>query len=159
MSRVPPAVPALAPPVAPLRVLVVDDQPAVRQGLLRLLRGSADAPREVRAAAGLADAREALATWGPHVVLLDVDLAGDDGLSLLPGAAGSAHVLVLTSHGDVATRARAARLGAQAFIEKSAPAAELLSHLDRLCATHAVSHFGWEESPPHPGPSGPPPTV
>jgi FixJ family two-component response regulator len=92
-------------------------------------------------------------------VVLDVDLAGDDGLSLLPEAAAGASVMVLTSHGDVATRARAARLGAHAFVEKSAPAAELLAALARLGATRAVSDFGWEESPTRPGPSGPLPTV
>ena len=65
------------------------------------------------------------------VFLLTGVLAGEDGLALIPQLAPAA-VLVLSSHGDAATRQRAARQGAGAFTEKHQPAAELLGALLRL---------------------------
>ena len=118
-------------PCPPIGVLVVDDQPAVREGLSRLI---ACAPLALRAVCSAASGDEALAiaAWlHPEVVVLDVDLAGEDGLALIPRLAPAA-VLVLSSHGDAATRLRAARQGAGAFIEKHQPAAELLGALLRL---------------------------
>jgi FixJ family two-component response regulator len=41
---------------------------------------------------------------------------------------------VLTSHGDAATRERATRLGALAFVEKHRPAAELLRSIADMIA-------------------------
>ncbi len=133
-------VPAPAPPPvheadALLRhgiaVLVVDDQAAVREGLSRLLACAPYTLRALRCAASGAQALHTAAALRPDVVLLDADLAGEDGLALIPRLAPAA-VLVLTCHGDAATRERAARLGAQAFIEKHRPAAELLDAVQRL---------------------------
>jgi DNA-binding NarL/FixJ family response regulator len=102
------AAPTLAAPIA---VLVVDDQLAVREGLTRLIACAQIPLRCVCTAASVAEALRLAQLHGPEVVVLDVDLAGDDGLALMlplarlvPGAA----VLVLTSHGDAATRARQA---------------------------------------------------
>ena len=68
---------------------------------------------------------------------LDVDLGGEDGLALIPALAPAA-VLVLSCHGDSATRERALRLGAQAYIEKHQPAAELLAALVRLAIRYKL---------------------
>jgi DNA-binding NarL/FixJ family response regulator len=76
------------------------------------------------------------------VVILDADLAGQDGLALIPRMAPVAAVLVLTSHGDPGTRARAGQLGALDFVEKHRPAAEL------FCAIERVARMkGGEEAP------------
>ncbi len=113
-------------PLPPLTVLVVDDQAAVRDGVARLIGCAPLSLREVCTAA-TPDHALRLAAWlQPDLVLLDVDLAGEDGLALIPQLAPAA-VLVLSCHGDPATRARALRLGAGAFIEKHQPAAELLA--------------------------------
>jgi DNA-binding NarL/FixJ family response regulator len=125
------------------RVLIVDDQPAVRQGLASLLRAALGRQAAVQTAA---DAREALALQGAgpaDVVVLDVDLAGDDGLRLLPHLLHVSRVLVLTSHADAATRERARGLGAQAFVAKSEPAPVLLAEVRRLCAHPA----GYDKAP------------
>lgn len=118
---------------AAVAVLLVDDQQAVRDGLARLI-GSA--PLLLRAVASAATGVEALhtAAWlHPDVVVLDADLAGEDGLALIPQLA-PAVVLVLTCHADPATCERAARLGAWAFIEKHEPAAVLLDAVLQLVA-------------------------
>jgi len=120
-------------PLAPIGVLVIDDQPAVREGVARLIACGSTPLRYVSTAANSAEALSAAALLHPDVVVLDVDLDGEDGLALIPQLALGAGVLVLSSHGDAATRARAASLGARAFIEKHQPAADLLL---------AIEHFG-----------------
>ena len=121
---------------APIGVLVVDDQFAVREGVARLITCSATPLRYVSTASTAAEALLAAAKLLPNVVVLDADLDGEDGLALIPQLALTAGVLVLTSHGDAVTRARAAGLGASAFIEKHQPAAELLDAIDRLGQRH-----------------------
>jgi DNA-binding NarL/FixJ family response regulator len=128
--RASPAAVARSP--APLGVLVVDDQRAVREGLARLISCGSLALRFVATAANAAEALDAAARLDPDVVVLDVDLDGDDGLCLIPSLLPRASILVLTSHGDAATRARAEQLGADAFLEKHMPAADLLAALERL---------------------------
>jgi two-component system, NarL family, nitrate/nitrite response regulator NarL len=123
------AIPTLAAPIA---VLVVDDQLAVREGLTRLIACGQIPLRCVFTAATVAEALRMAQLHRPEVVVLDVDLAGDDGLALLPQLAPSVAVLVLTSHGDTATRARALLLGAMAFVEKHQPAADLLGAIVRI---------------------------
>lgn len=111
---------------SPIAVLVIDDQLAVREGLARLITCAAIPLRAVCTAANPAEALRMVQMHHPEVVVLDVDLAGEDGLALLPRLSPDAGVLVLTSHGDAATRARALLLGASAFVEKHQPAADLL---------------------------------
>jgi two-component system nitrate/nitrite response regulator NarL len=113
----------------PIAVLVVDDQLAVREGLARLLACAPIELRDIATAANASEAMLAVARLRPDVVVLDVDLAGEDGLALIACFSPGTRVLVLSCHGDPATRARAARLGACAFVEKHLPAAELLQTL------------------------------
>jgi len=130
-------------PGAPIGVLVVDDQMAVRNGVARLI---ACAPINLRGVATAATGAEALRlaeSMQPEVVVLDVDLAGEDGLALIPRLGATAGVLVLSSHGDTATRARASQLGARAFVEKHEPAARLIGALVEV----ATPHTGEEKAP------------
>lgn len=117
---------------ASIGVLVVDDQLAVREGLARLIAAAPLALRFVSTAATAYEALSAAARLHPDVVVLDVDLAGEDGLALIPQLMLEAGVLVLTSHGDAATRARAQSLGARAFVEKHQPAADLLNAITEI---------------------------
>lgn len=116
-------------PLPHVAVLVVDDQQAVRDGLARLITCAPLSLREIATAATGAQAVRLAALLRPDVVVLDVDLAGEDGLALIGRFGPGAGVLVLSCHGDEATRARATMLGACAFIEKHQPAAELLRAL------------------------------
>ena len=115
----------------PISVLVVDDQAAVREGLARLITCAPITLRTIASAASGAEALRTAAWLHPAVVVLDADLAGEDGLALIPRFSPAA-VMVLTCHGDGATRERAARLGALAFVEKHQPAAELLGAVVHL---------------------------
>jgi two-component system, NarL family, nitrate/nitrite response regulator NarL len=112
--------------------LVVDDHAAVRDGLVRLLETSGIPWRTIEAVCGLAEARAAFALQAPDLLVLDVDLAGDDGLTLLPVSSCATQVLVLTSHSDDATRNRAKALGASALVDKLDPAEVLLRELHTM---------------------------
>jgi two-component system, NarL family, nitrate/nitrite response regulator NarL len=130
LTTAPSAAPTLL--VAPIAVLVVDDQLAVREGLARLIACAAIPLRGVCTAATPTEALRMAQLHRPEVVVLDVDLAGEDGLALLAQLSPAAGVLVLTSHGDAGTRARALLLGAMAFVEKHQPAADLLGAIVRI---------------------------
>jgi two-component system, LytTR family, response regulator AlgR len=68
---------------APLRVLVVDDEPLARARLRALLEGCRDPHAELVAEAGTATQAQAwLREHGCDLVLLDVQMPGPDGLSL-----------------------------------------------------------------------------
>jgi len=120
----------------PPSLLIVDDQTLVREGLARLLRS---APLSLGSVHAVATAAEALAfarATPPDLVLLDVDLDGDDGLALLPTLVRHAHVMVLTCLTDSATRTRAFGLGASAFVGKHEPAARMLDEVHALAARY-----------------------
>jgi DNA-binding NarL/FixJ family response regulator len=114
-----------------VRVLVVDDHATIRWNLRNLIDG--ERPRLcVVGTAGTAD--EALLharQLKPQVVVLDVNLAGEDGLSLMPALRALAcEVVVLTSLTDPRVEFHAMRLGAFACVHKTAPAAQLLACID-----------------------------
>lgn len=144
ISRAPKAEPHCA-----IGVLVVDDQKVVREGISRLIACAASPLRCIGTAATVSEALSAMSRLRPDVVVLDADLAGEDGLALIPQLARTAGVLVLTSHGDVGTRARVHRLGAWAFVEKHQPAAELLETITAV----GLRRMRGEEPPAAQGPS------
>lgn len=115
----------------PVTVLVVDDHAGIRNGIASLI--NAEWPRMCSAGAA-ATAREALALAQdrqPHVVVLDVNLGGDDGLALIPALQrlASCQVVVLTSLADPRVAEHAQRLGAHACMNKTAPATELVASI------------------------------
>ena len=116
-----------------IRVLIVDDQPAVRRGLKMRLELEPDV--EVIGEAGDGAAAIALATEAqPDIVLMDVEMPGMDGISAtraLRAAAPHSAVVVLTLYDDTATRARAKEAGAAAFVAKHRMEEELLAVVRR----------------------------
>jgi len=124
-----------------LKILVVDDHVGIRIGIASLI----DAERPRMACAGTAaTVREALARTcelQPDVVVLDVNLGGEDGLALIPVLRRTAPcaVVVLTSLSDCSVAALALRLGARSCLHKSAPAADLIAAIDPANAGGALS--------------------
>ncbi len=113
-------------------VLVIDDQRAVREGVARLISSAPLVLREICTATNGAEARAIATRLKPEVVILDADLHGEDGLELIGQFGPDARILILTSQGDAATRCRAKKCGAAAFIEKQQPADELLAAIVAL---------------------------
>jgi two-component system, NarL family, nitrate/nitrite response regulator NarL len=125
---------------AAVRVLVVDDHPLFRRGLIALLAD--DARIEIVAEAG--DANEAhrrAAATQPDVVLLDKHMPGVSGVDALPGfkaAAPAARVLMLTVSEDEFDLAAALRGGARGYLLKTMDSDMLVSAILRTMAGDSV---------------------
>ena len=110
-----------------IRLLVVDDHPIVRQGLVAVLEDEPDF--EVVGSAGSAE--EALTLAGrlrPDVVLLDLELTGLGGLAAIPrltDASPESRVLVFTAYDTDEHVFGAIRAGAKGYLLKGAPTAEI----------------------------------
>ena len=118
-----------------IRVAVVDDHPVVRDGTAALL-GSRAGLEVVGVAGSLAEAATLVASTPIDVLLLDVRLGSDSGLTLLGGSdrPGRPAIIILTSY-DYPQYAQAAlRLGAAGFVLKTAPIDELLEAIARVAA-------------------------
>jgi DNA-binding NarL/FixJ family response regulator len=120
----------------PIRVLVVDDHPVIRQGLRSLLSQYPDI-QVIGEAEGKVVALELIAELQPDIVLLDIRLSGPSGLELarqLRRSQSRSRVIILTSHDDEAYLLEAAQAGVHGYLLKSA-SAEVLA--DAIRAVHA----------------------
>jgi len=113
------------------RVLVVDDEPDIRQTVKDILE---DEGYVVDVAESAAAAREARRRQRPDVVLLDIWMPDLDGISLLrewnERGGLPCPVIMISGHGTVETAVEATRLGAWDFIEKPISLAKLLLVVD-----------------------------
>jgi DNA-binding NarL/FixJ family response regulator len=121
-----------------IRLLLVDDQPAVRRGLGIRLHLEPDIQIVGEASTG----REALSkvqALSPDVVLMDVEMPGMNGIeatAALRAAASTSAVVILSIHDDPQTRGRAQAAGAVAFVEKRGAIDSLLAAI-RQAARHS----------------------
>ena len=91
-------------------ILVVDDEPDIRQTLREILE---DEGFRVTLAGNGAQAREAYRENLPDLVLLDIWMPDVDGITLLrEWRDGAAPVVIMSGHGTVDTAVEATRLGA-----------------------------------------------
>jgi len=100
------------------RVLVVDDERGVREALRQVLEYEG---MEVQTVTGGDDALTALPDFHPHLVLLDVKMAGMDGLQTLAEIRkfdDALPVVMISGHGTIQTAVEATQLGAYDFLEK-----------------------------------------
>jgi DNA-binding NarL/FixJ family response regulator len=120
-----------------IRLLLVDDQPSVRQGLRMRLTVEPDMTVVGEASTG----REALILvqqLAPDIVLMDVQMPEMDGIAAtaeMRASTPQSAVVMLSISDDVSTRARAQAAGAAAFVHKSG-AIELLVATIRQAAQH-----------------------
>lgn len=114
-----------------LKVLVVDDHLGIRIGISNLVDAERPRMHTIGSAATGAEALAQAVALQPNVVVLDVNLNGEDGLSLIPSLrrAAPCAVVVLTSLVDPHVATQAHYLGAAACLHKSAPGSELLGSI------------------------------
>ena len=100
------------------RVLIVDDEPGVRGALGQLLEFEG---YEVRAVPTAVDGINEYQRWHPHLVFLDVKMAGIDGIEALKAIRThdpSAIVVMISGHATIQTAVEATQLGAYDILEK-----------------------------------------
>jgi DNA-binding NarL/FixJ family response regulator len=121
------------------RVIIVDDHPLTRDALASLL-GAHGFDVCGTASDGAEAVREA-ARLQPDVVLLDLSMAGVDGLSALPGvraAAPGCEVVVLTASGTEDNLLAAIRAGAAGYLLKTEPPERIAEFLESVVRGEAA---------------------
>jgi two-component system nitrogen regulation response regulator NtrX len=100
------------------RILIVDDEAGIRQALKQVLEYE---DLVVRVAASGGEAITVYPEFRPHLVFLDVKMAGLDGLETLSRIRDldpKAQVVMISGHGTIATAVEATQRGAFDFLEK-----------------------------------------
>jgi len=113
------------------RILVVEDDPAIRKGVVHSLRFNGYAVVEAAdEATGLKAAAEPF-----DLLLLDLNLPGGDGLAILKAVrerSAAVPVIILTARGDEDDRVRGLKLGADDYVVKPFGAMELLARIEAV---------------------------
>ena len=117
-----------------VRVVVIDDQTLVRQGIVGLLRLSGEVEVIGQASDG-AEGLEVVAALRPDVVLLDLRMPILDGLGVLQALAAAGDrtpVLVLTTFPDDEALIAAMRAGARGYLLKDVSLDQLVEAITAL---------------------------
>jgi len=100
------------------RILVIDDEQGIRAALGQLLEFEG---YEVRSIANAAEGIAEYQKWRPHLVFLDVKMAGMDGMEALKKLREldpNALVVMISGHATIRTAVEATQLGAYEILEK-----------------------------------------
>lgn len=113
---------------APTRLLLVDDEPSLREPLAEYLARQGFV---VRQAEDAAKARAALLEDTPDLVLLDIMMPGEDGLSLCRHLSESKNipVIMLTAKGEAMDRIVGLEIGADDYVAKPFEPRELVARI------------------------------
>lgn len=122
--------------IKPIRILTVDDHPALRDGIAAIVETERDMVVAGEASDG-AEAIDAFRNLRPDVVLMDLQmprLGGLDAIAVIREESPNARIVVLTTYDGDVQAARALKAGAAAYLLKSSLRTELL---DIIRAVHA----------------------
>lgn len=117
-----------------IRVMLVDDHRSVLWGLEKLIDGERPKMEVIAKATSCASAVAEAKEANPDVVVLDLDLAGEDGAEIIPQLISSqeTRVLVLTGVRDAKTREASILRGACGIVHKEEPAETLLKAIEKV---------------------------
>jgi len=128
------------PEAGPVGVLIVDDDPLVRAGLVMMLGGAPD----IRVVAEAGDGTQVLALvdrCAPDVVLMDIRMPAMDGLAAteaLRARRDAPEVIILTTFDADDHVLRALRAGAAGFVLKDTPPEEIVTAVRRVAQGQPV---------------------
>ena len=113
---------------APISLLLVDDERTLREPLAEYLSGQGFSVREAESAAA---ARSLLANESPDLVLMDIMMPGEDGLSLCRHVAETRGlpVILLTAKGEAMDRIIGLEIGADDYVTKPFEPRELVARI------------------------------
>ncbi len=123
-----------------IRILVADDHPIVRAGIVGLLE-TAPGMEVVGEAADGAEAVELAASRRPDLVLMDLRMPGIDGAGAterIVAAGNGTRVLVLTTYETDDHILAAIEAGASGYLLKAAPQAEILAGIRAVASGGTV---------------------
>ena len=123
-------------PAKPIRIITVDDHPALRDGIAAIIETQQDMLLVGEAANG-AEAVTAFARLHPDIVLMDLQMPVMGGLEAIAAIRNDAHnarIIVLTTYDGDVQAARALKAGAAAYLLKTSVRKELL---DTIRSVHA----------------------
>ena len=122
--------------MVPIRLLLVDDHPLVRDGLKSRMATEPDI-LVVGEAGDATEALAALATCAPTLVLMDIgmkDVSGIDLTAMVLQRAPQLAVLMLSMYDSVEYAQRALQAGARGYVLKDAPSTEIVAALRTVAA-------------------------
>jgi DNA-binding NarL/FixJ family response regulator len=122
-----------------IRLAIVEDHPALADGLATLIRGSSDV-EVVGTAPDVATADALIEREAPDIVLCDIRLAhDDDGFELVQRHAQQPAFIMLTVAWYPSYHARAVDLGARGYLSKMASVDEILEAI-RVVASGGTAY-------------------
>ncbi len=116
------------------KILIVDDHPLVRQGLIGLISTQPDF-EVCGEASGISQARQIADATHPDVAIIDITLEDGSGIELIKDLSASypeIKLLVLTMHDELLFAERALRAGAVGFINKQEVSRTIVSALREI---------------------------
>lgn len=117
-----------------IRILIVNDQLVVREGL-RMLIENHPGSKVIGMARTRAEALDLIAREPVDLIILDLELGGESALSFIPElreASKTARILVLTGARNSETHQQAAQLGAMGVVLKEDAADLLLKAIEKV---------------------------
>jgi FixJ family two-component response regulator len=129
---------AIAMPVRPLRITILDDDLSVRTAISRLLKTS---EISVELYATSMELFSALDNHSPDCLILDLQMPGMNGLEVmtyLSHIGVRVPTVVITAHDELGSRETCLAAGAAAYLRKPLDADELLLAIDKAISASAA---------------------
>jgi two-component system response regulator NreC len=143
-----------------VKIVIADDHIVVRRGL-RLLLDTADGFEVVAEAGNVEDARRYVRAHRPAVLVLDLNMPGDDSLEAIPqirDESPSTEIVVLTMQSETGFARTALQAGAKGYVLKEAADDELVEAVRSAARgeTYLNPRLGARLAAEPPAPAGPP---
>lgn len=140
------------------RIVVVDDEAALRETVCEYLAGQGFS---VRGAAGGRELDLLLAAEAADLILMDVNMPREDGLSLARRvrAASTTPIIMLTAAADIVDRVAGLEVGADDYMVKPFDLRELKARVRAVLRRHRMNGVAADDRPQHPAGTFPAPSA